>query len=62
MGDDLGDEWWAHEGKSGTLLNSSVFNFLAFVRLVVRELSVRPDKLTGDVCCQLTLEMPVCYS
>lgn len=25
MGDDLGDEWWKQEGKSGILLNSTTF-------------------------------------
>ncbi len=41
MGDDLGDEWWEHEGNSGIFLNTGIFTFCVcvcvFVRLVGRE-------------------------
>lgn len=27
MGDDLGDEWWAHEGDSGTFITCHLVSF-----------------------------------
>lgn len=30
MGDDLGDEWWKQEGKSGILLNKLICRFCVY--------------------------------